>query len=154
MNIDRVGVWRKDGVVLGKVYRLSKRDLGRVGGCWMNGRLHVGDLVMPIRHSGDCFYDYRLIQGGTTRENTRVMNAQGQLCYDAPKGAVFGAYSLGTLYEEQPTEEEYHLLMAGVHTAFSDRLDVKNAEAERREDAEKELFGTVDRAIQRMEEES
>lgn len=87
------------GASIGTMYKLSKKDLDRVGSCWMSGRLMVGDLVLCIRHSGDCFYDYILVEEGAN-------------FYEGIPGSEFGSYTLGTKVKEF-SNKEYHLLAAG-----------------------------------------
>lgn len=101
---------------IGKAYIVRPVDLGRVGYCWMRGRLKVGDIVLPLRHSGDCFYDYVLAEGGdwlTLGKNPNVP-AFRRIVQD-----TFGAYQIGDLLSVQPTDREWHLLMAGETVNFS-----------------------------------
>jgi hypothetical protein len=88
------------GNSIGKLYILDENDLSRVGDCWMKGRLHVGDVVLCTAHSGDCFNDYVLIRS--------FHNG-----LEAILGATFGAYVFGTELDWQPSDKEYHLLLAG-----------------------------------------
>lgn len=157
MNPDRVGRWRKSGVQDKTIYVLTEEDLGRVGNCWMQDRLFVGDLVTPIQLSGDCFYYYQLIEGGdagsrgTTKghlRHTSVNNGKGLHCYNICKGAVFGAYAMGTPFEFQPTEREWHLLMAGEHVTFSEHIDVEESLRKHAKDANKELDDIIANAIE------
>lgn len=84
---------------VGKLYRVTtKSDLARVGSCWMNGRLHIGDVLLCTAHSGDHFYDYLLVEPGGNF--VRVLTE-------------LSAYSLGTPMQWQPSKREFHLLMAG-----------------------------------------
>lgn len=146
MNPQRIGNWRWAGVRVHSVYRVRQADLERVGYCWMKGRLLVDDLVMPIDQSGDCFFTYLLIEGGRMRGMSTV-NAEGKHSYKAVAGVTFGAYALGTLHDEQPTEREYHLLRAGESTVFSDHIDVAEANAEAEEAKEREMNQALDRAV-------
>jgi hypothetical protein len=107
--------WQTGGIQIGKVYRLAERDLGRVGHCWMAGRLRVGDLVTPLRISGDGFYEWQLIEDGFTLCADGV-RAPG---FSVAKGARFGAYCMGTLLDTQPTESEWHLMMGGQSVHFT-----------------------------------
>jgi hypothetical protein len=149
MNPHRVGRWRTGGVQVNAVYRVSKKDLGRVGNCWMKGRLLVGDLVMPLEHAGDCFYTYQLLEGGNTRGETTV-NVKGEHSYRICEGVTFGAYAMGTLIAEQPNIREYHLLMVGQPTSFSERIDVKKVMAESQAEVERELEQNITNAVAQM----
>ena len=53
----------------------------------INGKLKEGDKAVCMEHSGDCFFDYQLLQ-----------KIAGNLA--APKGRTFGAYSLLERQEE------------------------------------------------------
>lgn len=88
------------GNAIGKVYVLAEGDLQRVGHCWMNGRLLLGDVAMCIRHSGDAFFDYILLDIGSNYVK-------------GIPGSKFGSYSLSTEDEWMPTDKEFHLLAAG-----------------------------------------
>lgn len=91
--------WRK-GNEEGCLYILNKNDLSRIGSSWMKGRLKIGDIVMSLKHSGDCFDDYILIH--------RYHNG-----LRAIPGSEFGAYSMGEKLKWKPTKREFHMLMAG-----------------------------------------
>ena len=41
--------------MVGKVFLLDKSDNGRVGHHWMRGRILNGDVVLCVKHTGDCF---------------------------------------------------------------------------------------------------
>ena len=98
-------VWGTGGVRVGKIVTIHEKDFGNVGYCWMKGRLKDGDLAIAVRHSGDSFWSYMLLEEtGTYR---------GQRAYKVIPESVFGAYVLGTDYAWQPTEREMHLLLAG-----------------------------------------
>src|SRR4051812_48444122 len=142
--------WRKNSVVIGRVYVVADHDLGRVGECWMRGRLLVGDLIVALRHSGDCFYDYQLVGGGHDRSGMTTVDAQNRLSYHICKGAVFRAYSLGTPHEQQPTAKELQKLLSGEDTHFSDRLDVPQALVQAAEACEGEMRALLDSAVQAM----
>jgi hypothetical protein len=89
------------GATIGAMYRVrDTRQLSRVGHCWMAGRLKVGDLLLCVGHSGDCFFNYILVEE----------------CANGLKGipeSRFGAYVLGELIPLRPTAREFHLLAAG-----------------------------------------
>lgn len=88
MNRNRVGQWR-GGANVGTVYMIENSDLSRVGCCWASNRLLPYDLLLCIRHSGDCFYDYLLIESthyyGEKRDRLEAMVAR-PIC----------SYTLGT----------------------------------------------------------
>jgi hypothetical protein len=92
--------WRTGDHYQGLVIRITNDDLDRVGQCWMRGRLREGDLAMAIRHCGDCFWEYQLIECASNG------------CKLIPQ-SEFGAYVLGMKYPIQPTKREAHLLLAG-----------------------------------------
>lgn len=66
----------------------------------MRGRLRRGDVVLCGKHSGDCFNTYILCE------------VLGNGVRGIP-GSRFGAYTMGVPTGWQPTDREYHLLMAG-----------------------------------------
>ena len=94
-SIDRA--WR-GGNVIGGLYYITEYDLHRVSG-WMKGRLRVGDIAMCAQHSGDCFYDYFLMEWGENFMRGII-------------GSRFGSYTLSTILM-QLSNREYHLIMAG-----------------------------------------
>lgn len=140
--------WRRDGAVFGRVFRLRHADLDRVGHCWMRGRLREGDLVMPVKPSGDCFFDYELLEGGFTLHDGGRQGPGYRWC----RGGRFGAYSCGVPLEEQPTREERLLLFAGKPTFFSDRPDVEAELGRLRERQAVEMDGIIERAVSRARE--
>lgn len=93
---------------------LSPKDFSRVGHCWMRDRLLDGDLAMVLSHAGDAFWDYVLVEHGSWirhgKENRHGYRLIGE--------SRFGAYVLGTPFKYQPTEREYHLLVAGIGQDF------------------------------------
>ena len=92
--------WRS-GNLVGRIYHLSERDIERIGHCWMEDRLLVGDICLCIEHSGDCFYDYILLD---------VISNQ---IMGLPE-SMFGAYCFeGPPLKWKPTQKEFHLLNAG-----------------------------------------
>lgn len=92
--------WGK-GATIGKFYRLTKsEDLNRVGSCWMKGRLNINDLILCIKHTGDCFYDYILIK------------EFGNGLQGLPE-SEFGAYTCGEPININLNDKEFHLLCAG-----------------------------------------
>lgn len=101
--------WETGGHHPGLVLVVRQEDLGRVGNCWMKGRLKVGDIIMCISHSGDCFWNYMLLEHmGMDGFKKPAANV-----YRLIEGAKFGAYSLGAPSLLQPTTREMHLLLAG-----------------------------------------
>lgn len=157
MNPDRVGLWRKSGVKIGMVYQLRREDLGRIGNCWLAGRLRVRDLAVALRHSGDCFYDYQLIEGGRTKPGEEVVQYVGDkkvLSYNVCHGGIFSAYALGRPYEEQPTRAELEALLSrGEHTPFSRKIDVAQAIKHAATATQRELLQSVSRAVRSMKKE-
>lgn len=87
----------------------------------MRGRLLEGDVAMVVRHSGDSYYTYKLVNFGATAGDGRY---RGRCLYQLIDASAFGAYELGTPYAYQPTEREIHLLLAGESIA----LDARDAE--------------------------
>jgi hypothetical protein len=91
----------RKGSKSGSVFVLSEDDLSRVGSCWMRGRLRIGDVCMCIKHSGDCFNDYILLQ--------MYDNAIRGI-----PGSEFGAY---VFYSDplnwRPTPEEFDIIRVG-----------------------------------------
>lgn len=88
------------GNEIGKLYFVNEEDNSRVGHCWMNGRLKDGDLVLCLKHAGDYFNHYILVE---VVYNALIPVLQSR----------FGAYRLGTLAEWQPSEAELQLLLSG-----------------------------------------
>jgi hypothetical protein len=101
-------VARTGGHHQGLIVRLSAEDNERVGHCWMEGRLKDGDLAMAIEQSGDCFWDYQLLE----------KDAVG---YRLIKESEFSAYVLGKKHEYQPSPREVRLLLAGESVALEAR---------------------------------
>jgi len=94
----------------GLILRISQADFERVGDCWMNGRLLEDDLIMCLEHSGDCFYDYVLLDHGWLLNGGEFAGRPG---YRLIMESRFGAYVLGVPFEYQATTKEFHQLMAG-----------------------------------------
>lgn len=88
------------------IYRVDDERYcnSRIGNCWAEGRLKMLDLLLCDKQSGDCFYDYYLI------DYTNFRNKLGVHMKLIPYR--IGAYKMG---EELHTlnDREYHLLMAG-----------------------------------------
>jgi hypothetical protein len=108
--------WATGGMRVGLFVRVQAEDVGRVGHCWMRGRLIVGDLAMAIAHSGDGFWNYQLVQSGFYFGEGRYAGRRG---YALIEQSEFGAYAMGIPFEYQPNGPEIHLLLAGEHIALS-----------------------------------
>jgi hypothetical protein len=111
--MNRMGpqAWRT-GSKQGLLVTVSPKDFSRVGHNWMRGRLLDGDLLFRLKPSGDCFFQYRLVQHGF------IIGATNRPGYRLIKESEFGAYDLGTSYRYQPTEREMHLLLANETTSL------------------------------------
>lgn len=112
--MNRIGVWRT-GAQARVVYEVQAHEVTHVGNCWMKGRLRACDLVTAISHAGDCFDQYQLLEGG----EYRTTGSNGLNAYSIAKGARFGAYVFSTPHKRQPTEREWHLMMAGEIVNFT-----------------------------------
>jgi hypothetical protein len=90
------------GAEIGVLYRvMTEADCERVGNCFMKGRLRVGDYALCLKHAGDCFYDYMLVE--------RIANG-----WRGYPQATFGAYVFGDTFPDcHLSSREYHLLAAG-----------------------------------------
>ncbi len=87
---------------VGAVYFMENLlDLNRVGNCWIDGRLKLGDVVLCTQHTGDCFYDYVLLQTFTNGLRA-IITTPG-----------WGAYALNKKMQWKPTARQFHLLLAG-----------------------------------------
>ena len=104
-----MGEWRT-GNEIGVIYEMIKEDLPRVGHSWMEGRLRIGDLALCIEHSGDCFYDYILID--------KISNGMTGI----PE-SEFGAYVMHKQSDLVITGREYHLLAAGEFVQHNEWLE-------------------------------
>jgi hypothetical protein len=105
--------WNDGGIRAGQLFLVHKCHFDRVGNCWMKGRLLEGDLIISIKHSGDSFWDYQLVEHNTIKPPTY------QRGYRLIPQSTFGAYTMGDLYKFQPTDREMHLLMAGEYITLS-----------------------------------
>jgi hypothetical protein len=105
---------RTGGHYPGLVVLLSPEDNNRLG-YNQPVNLKEGDLAMCCKHSGDCFWDYKMIK--------LSYDSDHQLRFTC--GVKFSAYVLGTPYYKQPTEREFHLLMAGETTALTGKVVIK-----------------------------
>ncbi len=77
----------------------------RVGNCWAEGRLRPGDIVLCDELSGDCFYDFYLV------DFTDFTNRRGVHMRLIPY--PFGAYAMNATELIGFTERDYHLLKDG-----------------------------------------
>lgn len=81
--------WRDGGVDIGDMRVLNGAFEDRLGHCWARGRLKQGDILVAIRHSGDCFHDYLLLEPS-------VGSIDGKpTLFLRPIPVPFGAYTLG-----------------------------------------------------------
>jgi len=84
--------WHDNGVAVGDLFRLDDGDYDhRIGNCWAKGRLKHGDILVALRHSGDCFFNYLLLEhskgiGGPDRTPKLWLK---------PVTMEIGAYTLG-----------------------------------------------------------
>ncbi len=92
--------WRHvDGYENGRIIEVT--DPSRMGNCWLRGRIFKGDIAMVTSHSGDCFFQFILIERFA---NGTKLHAKSE----------FGAYAgVGEPSKMQLTAREYHLLSAG-----------------------------------------
>jgi hypothetical protein len=87
--------------IVGGLFRVDEPETIRVGNCWMAGRLLQHDLILCLRHAGDCFQIYILV-----KEYDNAL--------EGIVGSRWGAYGygnserIGTL-----TDEELRLLGEG-----------------------------------------
>ena len=100
-------IWRPGGYHVGLIVQIEDPENERIGACWFAGRLRQGDRLLVTAHSGDCFWDYRLLCSyGPDR--VRLIETER-----------ISGYCLGKPHEKQPTTSEFHLLMAGEKTALT-----------------------------------
>ncbi len=83
------------GAEVGVLYEYRKEDIARLGHCAVP---KVGDLLLCVAHTGDCFYNYLIIK-----------NRRGE--FYAPGKEVCG-YALGKKIKPL-TKRQFHLLLAG-----------------------------------------
>lgn len=111
------GNWRSDGHHVGTLVVLRAGDNGRVGRVWMAGRILDGDVAMAVRHAGDCFWSYQLLQHGFYQGMSTIRSCR----LIAP--SEFGAYTCGRVTRWQPNDLEVHLLFAGESVEVSFNYD-------------------------------
>lgn len=91
----------RKGADIGSIYIFSQEDIDNysVGDCWMKTRLKPGDICMCIKHSGDCFNTYILLED----KGNGIKGISG---------SAFGAYVLcSDPLKWRPSEEEYEALV-------------------------------------------
>lgn len=85
-----MGNWRTGGIEIGDLIRIDTGEFeGRLGYGWARGRLKHGDILLAIEHSGDCFFNYILID-----HNEMTLEGKSMLRL-TPVPVPFGAYTLG-----------------------------------------------------------
>ena len=89
----------------------------RVGSCWARGRLKPGDIVLCDKLSGDCFYDFYLI------DFTKYSKRKGVHMRLIPY--PFGAYAMNATELRGLTARDYHLLRGGEQVEVMVTLDPK-----------------------------
>jgi hypothetical protein len=89
---------------IGTIYNLDVTDLGRVGNCWAQGRLKMGDNLLCVGKSGDAFYDYLLLR--------TIDYADADGFELNPIMQKIGAYQLG-MPVCHLSDEEFQNLLAG-----------------------------------------
>lgn len=102
------GVQRHAKGVVGKLFRIQDPKTVRVGNCWMAGRLLAGDLILCVRHSGDCFETYVLVK-------------EFENGLEGIPGSEWGAYGHGDAIESktQVTADQATALSAGEFVKLS-----------------------------------
>jgi hypothetical protein len=53
--------------IVGKLWKIKDPATFKVGNCFLNGRLMEGDIFLCVRHSGDCFQDYIIVEESSNR---------------------------------------------------------------------------------------
>lgn len=86
----------------------------RVGDCWAKGRLKPGDILLCDELTGDCFYNWYLI------DYTNFSNKEGVHMKLVPY--PFGAYSMESIKLEGFTQRDYGLLLAGERVEVMTKL--------------------------------
>lgn len=103
--------WGSGGVEMGDVVRLEGGDYqSRLGHTWAKGRLKRGDLAVVMRHSGDHFFDYMLL------DHCPVKQHENGVLVDAirldPVTKRFGSYTIGrTVF--RLTTDQMAMVIAG-----------------------------------------
>ncbi len=121
MSIHRIGKWRTGDHGPGLVLEIQTYDVerDRVGHCWMKGRLRAGDIIMCMQHAGDCFWQYAILECVATYPGHK---------YRLVRESTFGAYTLGAPTAWQPSEQDFHNLMAGNSVTILESLRAPSAE--------------------------
>lgn len=96
--------WGGGGVEVGDVVRLEGGDYqSRLGYTWAKGRLKRGDLAVVMRHAGDHFFYYMLL------DHAPVKQHEGGVLVDAiriePVTTRFGSYTIGRTIMRLTTEQ-------------------------------------------------
>jgi hypothetical protein len=94
---------------IGQIYVYSKKST-MLGHNNLNEKLRDGDLLLCTAHSGDCFYNYRLIR----RYKSKAGNPRLKLV----KGFEIGSYQISKESKIKLTERQFHLLMAGLSASI------------------------------------
>ena len=92
----------KDGKSLRQLLHIEG---DRVGHCWAAGRLKPGDILLCDELSGDCFYDWYLV------DYTNYQNEKGVHMQLVPY--KFGAYAMSAKKLGGFTTRDYGHLLAG-----------------------------------------
>ncbi len=89
---------------IGTIYKLKAGDGVRVGYCWAKGRLREDDYLLCIDKSGDCFYDYLLLEVANyaNSESSKIAAVTRKL----------GAYQIGVEMAHL-SEDEFQQLVNG-----------------------------------------
>lgn len=106
----------KNGGIIGGVYQLkTHKDVesvnGRMGDCWMKGRLKRGDLLLCTQNSGDHFYSYILLR-------------QYSNGWQGIPGAEFGAYDFTVDPVHKVDNATRELLAAGKVFSFEETVKI------------------------------
>lgn len=83
--------WRDGGVNIGDIHELEEGFESRLGHSWAQGRLKVGDHMLALRHTGDCFFEWMLLNAAPF-----TLLDEEYMRYD-PVPKAFGAYVTGKL---------------------------------------------------------
>lgn len=107
-------------MIAGEVFYVEDPAIANLSVCgWMKGRLLKGDLVMSTgKSSGPHVPEFVILEGPVTMGDGPLKDRR---CYRrATEAQPFHAYGIGgPKFEWQPTEREFHLLMAGEYAPLS-----------------------------------
>jgi len=101
-----MGNWRDGGVDIGDLFVLNGEFEHRLGHGWARGRLKQGDVLVAIRHSGDCFHDYLLL------DPSKIVSGGKTMLRLVPVATPFGSYTLGDPIGTLP-QRQLGLALAG-----------------------------------------